>query len=531
MGKVVASQTVVETRTVKDMLVVVEYHQQMAFPAGDMQYINPAINVLAYQPNPKGASSKQTLGQLILRQVFMLPYEANQTKAGRQQFIDSKLQHVIDTLSGEAKQSDIMPAGVYSNNSAPTLYLLERACFRDGYVEVLSFDAHQGAHVRRTLVHSKSLRPVRQLFSQEWLHELHSHRPAHAPHATLDSLAGCLLGGAVGDALGAGLRQAKQGVPFATADQLDFLPIAGKRGTLSWHSQMTLFTAEGLIRAKRRSDEKGICDIVGVVLHAYYRWLATQGYPMPDPAPVPTEADGWLVALEALHARRGPSQTVLTALRGGKRGNPKEPINKSKGVGALARIAPVGLTGLFDTFSLGCEIAALTHGHATGYVTAGYFATLLDKIVRGASLTEALDAADDALKEVPNHKECLKAVAQARELANSAPATPATVATLGSGTMASEALAITVFCALKANDFAHGVWLATSHSGECDLTGALTGQLLGLLFGKQAIPQRWLDQLELRNEIAELAWDFFIEFANPPEASWFAADWEKYPGW
>src|SRR5690606_38053406 len=132
MGKVVASQTVVETRTVKDMLVVVEYHQQMAFPAGDMLYINPAINVLAYQPNPKGASSKQTLGQLILRQVFMLPYEANQTKAGRQQFIDSKLQHVIDTLSGEAKQSDIMPAGVYSNNSAPTLYLLERACFRDG---------------------------------------------------------------------------------------------------------------------------------------------------------------------------------------------------------------------------------------------------------------------------------------------------------------------------------------------------------------------------------------------------------------
>lgn len=120
---------------------------------------------------------------------------------------------------------------------------------------------------------------------------------------------------------------------------------------------------------------------------------------------------------------------------------------------------------------------------------------------------------------------------RARELATGLPANASSVQQLGGGATGPEALAIAIFSALKAENFAHGLWLAINHGGDSDLTGALSGQILGLLYGVQAIPERWLVQLELRNQINELANDFFLEFSNAPQASWFAADWSKYPGW
>lgn len=122
-------------------------------------------------------------------------------------------------------------------------------------------------------------------------------------------------------------------------------------------------------------------------------------------------------------------------------------------------------------------------------------------------------------------------MALARELAASQLADVSRVQQLGGGASAPEALAIAIFVALKAENFAHGVWLAIKQGGDSDIIGALTDQLLGLLYGVQAIPERWLAQLELRKQINELANDFFLEFSHAPQASWFAADWSKYPGW
>ncbi len=45
---------------------------------------------------------------------------------------------------------------------------------------------------------------------------------------------------------------------------------------------MTLFTAEGLIRAEQRFHDRGLCHVPGVLDRAYLRWLVTQGEE-PDP--------------------------------------------------------------------------------------------------------------------------------------------------------------------------------------------------------------------------------------------------------
>ena len=78
---------------------------------------------------------------------------------------------------------------------------------------------------------------------------------------------------------------------------------------------------------------------------------------------------------------------------------------------------------------------------------------------------------------------------------------------LGEGWVAEEALSISHYCALTAETLEEGVLMAVNITGDSDSTGAMTGNLLGALHGASAIPQRWLDGLELREVIATVASD------------------------
>src|SRR5262249_49764731 len=141
---------------------------------------------------------------------------------------------------------------------------------------------------------------------------------------------GCLLAGAIGDALGAGVEfdslaaiRQRLGARGASG----FVRAYGRVAAITDDTQMTLFTAEGLIRAHVRGREKGIVDEASVVWHAYDRWLLTQG----ETRARDGETDGWLVREQRLHATRAPGNTCLTALRGGRMGTRAAPVNDSKG--------------------------------------------------------------------------------------------------------------------------------------------------------------------------------------------------------
>ncbi|MCZ0985845.1 ADP-ribosylglycohydrolase family protein [Streptomyces diastatochromogenes] len=121
---------------------------------------------------------------------------------------------------------------------------------------------------------------------------------------------GCLLGGAVGDALG-------YPVEFASLDRIRSLH--GERGVtglvpgghgmvgrISDDTQMTLFTVEALVQAQAREREKGIGGGWSLLLRqAYERWLQTQSKPGPEEAEPPHGAG--LLAEAWLYARRAPA--------------------------------------------------------------------------------------------------------------------------------------------------------------------------------------------------------------------------------
>ena len=198
-------------------------------------------------------------------------------------------------------------------------------------------------------------------------------------------------------------------------------------------------------------------------------------------------------------------------------GTPERPINDSKGCGGVMRVAPVGLFAN-RPFKLGCEVAAITHGHPSGYLAAGAFARMIAVLKDGGSMDEALDRAMRELAGHPGHEEVTEALEAALSSARGESATPGTIEWLGAGWVAEEALAIGVFCALKARDFASGVRLAVNHSGDSDSTGSIAGNLLGTALGVEAIPQRWLARLEVRQIIETIADDMqrVLTFSSSP---------------
>ena len=84
---------------------------------------------------------------------------------------------------------------------------------------------------------------------------------------------------------------------------------------------------------------------------------------------------------------------------------------------------------------------------------------------------------------------------------------------LGEGWVAEETLAIAIYCSLKySNDFDKALIASVNHSGDSDSTGAVTGNILGAYLGLKGIPQKYLEHLELKNVIIELANDLYKDY-------------------
>ncbi|MBI2863789.1 MAG: ADP-ribosylglycohydrolase family protein [Chloroflexi bacterium] len=348
---------------------------------------------------------------------------------------------------------------------------------------------------------------------------------------TLECFVGCLLGGAVGDALGAPvefLSLASIRDRFGPTGIRDFAPAYGRVGAITDDTQMTMFTAEGLIRASHRLVEQGDSLAPSVIHRAYLRWLDTQSGR--SRCPDTGLEDGWLIQIPALHSCRAAGNTCLSALRGGEMGTVDRPLNDSKGCGGVMRVAPVGLVTA-DPFRMGCEVAAITHGHPSGCLSAGFLASVISAIVNGDSLGSAIGSTRDTLLTWPSHEECLNAVDSAVRLASSASPTPETIERLGESWVGEEALTISLFCCLTAKDFETGVIMAVNHGGDSDSTGSIVGNVLGALCGKSAIPAKWLDRLELRDEIKELATDLYRHSRGGAGEHPTKAELDKYPGW
>lgn len=347
-----------------------------------------------------------------------------------------------------------------------------------------------------------------------------------------DHFEGCLLGGALGDALG-------KPVEFINYQQIlhrygrDGIinPEKGEEGSfeITDDTQMTLFTAEGLLRARTAQVADKTASVATIVHHAYLRWLHTQGEENPHFSHRCGYAsdDGFLIRQFELFKQQSPGLTCTQAILGPEIGTLDKRINQSKGCGAVMRAAPVGMIDLgHDPFKLSGEIAALTHGHNMGILPAGVLAQIIHELLNGKELEEAVKTALEVLRQQPFQEDLPDRLERAVQLAYSDLPVVTCYKQLGEGWVGDEALAIAIYCALKSpQDFRQGLILAVNHNGDSDSTGAICGNILGAYLGRAALPQEWLESLELREVIAEIGRDLLTAYRDDEE--WLM----KYPGW
>lgn len=329
----------------------------------------------------------------------------------------------------------------------------------------------------------------------------------------LDRARGCLVGGAVGDALGYAVEfdclsriQEKYGAEGIQSYDPD--PETGT-AIISDDTQMTLFTANGLLL----SEARGGRPVEGWIYAAYLDWLKTQ---MSRSKQKPV---CWLNELPELNVRRAPGNTCLQALGSGDMGWVDEPINNSKGCGGVMRVAPIAIYGLrkgWDlekTDRLGAAAAAITHGHSLGYMSAAALVDIVYRILDGDKIEDAVYISANYMEELyaddPWMPDLVKGMRLAQELAEDTVRTDIQcLGLLGEGWVGEEALFVAIYCGLKyANDFDKAMTVSVNHSGDSDSTGAVTGNILGAYVGYEAIPEKWKTLLKMRGTILEMADD------------------------
>ncbi len=305
---------------------------------------------------------------------------------------------------------------------------------------------------------------------------------------------------------------------------------------------MTLFTANGMLMGVTRGCIRGVGgEPENYVNGAYIDWYYTQ-------TGIKAETMGdndyhytWLRDLPELAHRRAPGTTCMSACESLIRH--EIPDNNSKGCGGIMRVAPMGLfaaafekdgTRLYDAARLaraGAKIAKVTHRHPLGYLPAALLTLLLHRVVPltpdevKRSIMEIVQDGLDVMMEMEDdtefgNKEYLRKLTRtAVELSKSDVPDADAIRRLGEGWTGEEAWAISLFCALRHIDSVEeAIIAAVNHDGDSDSTGSITGNIMGAIYGYEAIRQARLfcpdgrdfeETLELSNIILALADDLY----------------------
>ena len=332
----------------------------------------------------------------------------------------------------------------------------------------------------------------------------------------LDRFRGCLIGGAAGDALGYAVEFLGENQIFKKYGSTGITAYALRNGAaeISDDTQMTLFTASGLLSGAANGAESCLCS----VQRMYQCWYRTQteSYPLRD-----QNTDTWLLTVPELFSCRAPGTTCMSAIEQGANGSVTEPINNSKGCGGVMRVAPIGLffcdkpVSYAETDLLGAQAAALTHGHELGYIPAAALVHIVRTVAEKDlplknAVEEAVAAMNDLFPQVRFIADFSAIMKKAIRLSETEEDDLEAIHQLGEGWVGEEALAIAVYCALKyRNDFDMALRAAVNHNGDSDSTGAVTGNILGAALGYQAIPQKYKERLELHDVVMKAAEELY----------------------
>jgi ADP-ribosyl-[dinitrogen reductase] hydrolase len=288
-----------------------------------------------------------------------------------------------------------------------------------------------------------------------------------------DRAIGALLGLAVGDALGTTLEFSRRDAHSPVVDIVGGGPFRLRPGEWTDDTSMALCLADSLV-ANAGLQERDLLD-------RFVRW--------------------WRQGENSVNGRcfdiGGTTSQALSHYV--KHGQPigVGPDDKYQaGNGSLMRLAPIAIFAAPDlggAAHLAERQSLTTHANAVAAEACGLFSQMLVEAMGGHGKHEVLrsrPAAQPDLKDVTAGAWRVKS----REAISS------------SGYVV-HTLEAALWCVGRTDNFADALILAVNLADDSDTVGAVTGQLAGALYGRSAIPARWLDVLAWREHIEQKAID------------------------
>lgn len=355
------------------------------------------------------------------------------------------------------------------------------------------------------------------------------------------SYRGCLLGLAVGDAMGYTVdHQSWQEIreDYGPNGLLGYDLVNGYADVTSY-TQIAAFTCNGLLFGLTRGQMLGkMAPFIKYIALSAQEWAASQ-----RAWGRPNKSYCWLLRKSELCGRRCMDTRMLDTLNRQRAGTPETPPNSFDGPGALTSAIGVGLFYNPDRMNqeevdlLGAEAVVLTHGSPTAFLSGAVLAHIISRLlyhpkasVKAAALEGIRDMTEHFGHQYSQAYEVATAVRHAVAYAQSPNLNPVDVMERLRCDNSARVLAGAIYaCMVAGEDFDSAMIVAVNHSGRSAAVGAIAGAIMGLRLGEEALPDFYIECLEPAEILRELADDLYTGCPMEKGNRLFDLDWDyKY---
>lgn len=348
---------------------------------------------------------------------------------------------------------------------------------------------------------------------------------------------GCLLGLAIGDAMG-------RTVDDRSMEEIrgDFGP-GGLQGynevngytEVTSHTQLAAYGCNGLLLGLTQGQlTRKMAPYVRYIRLAEREWAAGQH------RSTGRRRFCWVGDVPEFQHRHCMDNRMLGSLIQDTQGSMEEPKNRFLSPGAVAVPVPVGLfynpdrISLEEVRRLGAEAVALTHGSPLAFLTGAFLAGLIarlawDAIPLKSLVLDVLNHMDDQFgREYPLESSQLRTnILQAMDFAAHDPRPiPQVLEQMGCQTMPDVVAGALFVCLKHPKDFDATIVSAVNHSGRSAAVGAVAGAIQGAILGVGALSDDfYLKPLPVADSMRELATDMcygcpMVQGSNIYDVEW-----------